>query len=129
MSSRHSALITGAPSGIGAVDADCFARRRRQLLLEDDIHREERCRKRRRIVHELHDSAPGFLDASMLLDHAVEQKPDDSRSKPALSRALRLVRRAIDEGRAALRGLRTVTPTPSSLEQALSNLLADVTPA
>ena len=26
MSSRHSVLITGAPSGIGAVDADCFAR-------------------------------------------------------------------------------------------------------
>jgi len=27
MSSRHSVLITGAPFGIGAVYADCFARR------------------------------------------------------------------------------------------------------
>ena len=105
MSSRHSVLITGAPSGIGAVDADCFARggsdagpvgrdRRRtraafqrgirltgqgQAHLEDDIRLEERCRERARIVHELHDTLlQGFLGASMLLDQAVEQTPADS---------------------------------------------------
>jgi DNA-binding NarL/FixJ family response regulator len=68
MSSRHSVLITGAPSGIGAVYADCFPRRgshdefvpggrtqtkpafqkpfrltgQRQPALEDDIRLEER---------------------------------------------------------------------------------------
>src|SRR5262249_12365636 len=114
MSSRHSVLITSAPSRIGAVDADCFARgaadagpvgrgRRRtkaafqrgirptdqrQRRLEDDIRLEERRRERARIVQELHDTLlQGFLGASMVLDQAVEQTPADSPSKPALSRA------------------------------------------
>jgi signal transduction histidine kinase len=140
MSSRHPVLITGAPSGIGAVDADCFARggsdagpvgrdRRPtraafqrgirltgegQAHIEDDIRLEERCRECARIVHELHDTLfQGFLGASMLLDQAVEH-------------ALRLVRQAIDEGRAAIRGVHTASLAPSSLEQAFSNLLSEV---
>jgi signal transduction histidine kinase len=156
MSSRHSVLIAGAPSGIDAVTADCFAsgssgagpvargrwRTRsafqprirlsgqEQTHLEDDIRLEERCRERERIVHELHDTLlQGFLGASMLLDQAVEQTPADSPGKPLLSRALRLVRRAIDEGRAAMRGVHTASPVPSSLEQAFSNLLSEVTPS
>ena len=103
-------------------------RRLREANLEDDIRLEERCRERARIAHELHDTLlQGFLGASMLLDHAVEQTPADSPSKPALSRALRLVRQAIDEGRAAIRGIQTASPAPSSLEQAFSNLLSEVT--
>jgi signal transduction histidine kinase len=95
---------------------------------EDDLRLEERRRERARIVHELHDTLlQGFLGASMLLDQAVEQTPVDSPSKPALSRALCLVRRAIDEGRAAMRGIHTASPAPSSLEQAFSNLLSEVT--
>jgi signal transduction histidine kinase len=96
--------------------------------VEDNIRLEERCRERARIVHELHDTLfQGFLGASMLLDQAVEQTPADSPFRPALSRALRLVRRAIDEGRAAIRGLHTASPAPSSLEEAFSNLLSEVT--
>ncbi len=64
----------------------------------------------------------------MLLDQAVVQTPADSPSKPALSRALRLVRQAIDAGRAALRGIYAASPAPSSLEEALSNLLNEVAP-
>jgi len=97
-----------------------------QARLEHDIRLEERTR----IVHELHDTLfQGFLGASMLLDQAVEQTPADSPSKPALSSALHLVRRAIDEGRAAIRELHTPSPAPSSLEQAFSNFLDEVTPA
>jgi len=44
----------------------------------------------------------------MLLHNAVEQIPEDSPSKPSLSHALCLMRRAIDEGRVALQGLRFV---------------------
>jgi signal transduction histidine kinase len=39
-----------------------------------------------------------------------------------------MVRRTIDEGRAALRGIHTTSPAGSSLEQALSILLDEVTP-
>ena len=128
VSSRHSVLNTGAAFGIGAVYADCFVRRGSHALplarrtrtafqrrfrpteqgqahLEDDIRLEERGRERARLARELHDTLlQGFLGASMLLDQAVEQTPADSPSKPALRRVLRLVRQAIDEGRAAIRG-------------------------
>jgi len=97
-------------------------------ILESDIRMEERSRERARIVHELHDTLlQGFVGATMLLHQAVEQTPADSPSKPALSRALLLVHRAIDEGRAVMREVRTVSPAPSSLEQAFSNLIGEVT--
>ena len=102
---------------------------RRQAGLEVDIRLEERRRERERIVHELHDTLlQGFLGASMLLHQAEAQTPADAPSKPALGRALRLVRQAIDEGRAAMRGIQTSSPAPASLEQALSNLLEEGTP-
>src|SRR5262249_8698503 len=56
-----------------------------------------------------------------------EQTPADSPSKPALRTALRLICRAIDEGRAAIRGIHTASPARLSLEQAFSNLLGEVT--
>jgi signal transduction histidine kinase len=122
-----------ARSEIGAVDADCFAPDGTdaplgQANLEDDIRREERFRERARIAHELHDTLlQGFVGASMLLGWAVEQTPVDSPSMPALSRALRLVRQAIDEGRAAIRGVHQASPAGSSLEHAFSNLLSETT--
>jgi signal transduction histidine kinase len=155
MSSRPSALISGAPSGVGVAHADCFARRgyeavpvtrsrtrtratfqRRFRLtdqvhaqIENDIRLEERRQERARIAQELHDTLfQGFVGASMLLDQAVEQMPADSPSKPALSRVLVLVRRAMDEGRAAMRGLPTVSTAPASLEEAFSQLLEEVAP-
>src|SRR5258708_1316382 len=121
-----------ARSGIGAVDADCFAPGGTdaplgEADLEDDIRREERFRERARIAHELHDTLfQGFFGASMLLHHAVEQTPADYPSKPALSIALRLVNHAIDEGRAAIQGIHTTSTAPSSLEHAFSNLLGEV---
>jgi signal transduction histidine kinase len=141
---------------MGAAQADCFARRghdaaamtrgrtrtraavQRQFRLNDqvqaqienDVRLEERRRERARIVHELHDTLfQGFVGASMLLDEVMEQMPADSPSKPALSRALCLVRRAIEEGRAVMRGIHTGSLAPSSLEQAFSKLLDEVTPA
>jgi signal transduction histidine kinase len=152
MSSRHSVLNTGAPSGLCA--ADCFAKggsdagpvRRDcegaraafqrgirltgqgQAHLEDDIREEERCRERARIAHELHDTLfQGFIGASMLLHQAVKQTPADYPSRPALSSALRLVNQAIHEGRAAIQGIHTATTAPSSIEHAFSNFLNEVT--
>jgi signal transduction histidine kinase len=155
MSARHLALISGAPSGLGAAHADCFAMRgddavaitrgrtrtrpafqrpfrptdQVQAQIENDIRLEERRRERARIVHELHDTLlQGFLVASMLLDQAVEQTPADSPFGPTLSRALRVVRRAIEEGRAAIRGIHTASPASSRLEEALSNFLNEAAP-
>jgi signal transduction histidine kinase len=100
-----------------------------QAQIENDIRLEERRRERARMVHEFHDTLlQGFLGASMLLDEVVEQMPADSPSKPALSRALCLVRRAIEEGRAAIRGIHTGSLAASSLEHAFSKLLEEVTP-
>jgi len=96
--------------------------------LEDDIRSEERFAERARIAHELHDKLlQGFLAASMLLHRAVEETSADSISMPALSRALRLVRRAIDEGRAAIRGMHTASLARSGLDQAFSTLPSEIT--
>jgi signal transduction histidine kinase len=147
MSSRYSFLVTGVPLGIDAADADCFTKgqadarhkstgrtqkraivNQRPPLREEAIRLEERHRERARLIHELHDTLlQGFLGASMLVQCAVEQTPPDSPSKPVLSRALRLVLRAIDEGRAAIRGVRRASPEPSSLEQTFSALFSEVT--
>ena len=153
MSSRHSDLNSGAPSGPGAVNADCFARggfdagpvgrdrgRTRaafqrgdrltslgQAHLENHIRVEERCKERARIAQELHDTLfQGFFAASILLHQAIEQTPYDYPSKPALSSALRLVNQAIDEGRAAIQGIHRTSTPPLGLEQAFSNLLSEV---
>jgi len=155
MSTRHSALISGASFGMGVAHDDCFANRgydavattrgrtrtrgayqRRFRLtdqvkaqLENNVRLEERRQERARMAHELHDTLfQGFVGASMLLDQAVEQTPADSPSKPALSRALVLVRRAIDEGRKTMQGLPRASHAPESLEQAFSKLLEEVTP-
>src|SRR5262249_53558651 len=141
MSSSHSGLATSARRGYGCAATPLGRTRTKigaqnpvrltaqtKLLLENEIRLEERSKERARIVHELHDTLlQGFVGASMLLHQAVEQTPADSPSKPALSRVLHLVYRAIDEGRAAMRGLRTASAAPSSLEQAFASLLSEIT--
>src|ERR1700733_10983352 len=137
MSSRHSDLSSGAPSGPcvrGGFDAGpaapdrgrmraAFQRGNRltglgQAHLEDDIRLDERCKEGARIAQELHDTLfQGFFAASILLHQAVEQTPADYPSKPALSSALRLVNQAIDEGRAAIQGIHRTSTAPLGLEQ------------
>jgi signal transduction histidine kinase len=63
----------------------------------------------------------------MLLGQVVEQTSVDRASIPALSQALRLVRQAIGEGRAAIWGVHQASPASSSLEHAFSNLLSETT--
>jgi signal transduction histidine kinase len=95
------------------------ARIHRELSLDS----EERCNERARIARELHDTLlQGFIGASLLLHAAVEQTPADSPSKLSLTRAVRLVHQAIDEGRVVLQGLGSATTTSMSLEHGLSKL-------
>jgi signal transduction histidine kinase len=96
---------------------------RAQVHRELSLDSEERCIERARIARELHDTLlQGFIGASLLLHAAVEQTPADSPSKPSLTRALRLVHQAIDEGRVVLQGFGSATPTSMNLEDALSKL-------
>lgn len=90
---------------------------------EQYLRIEERRKERAHIARELHDTLfQGFLGASLLLQTTVEQLPADSPSRTPLSHALRVMHRVIDEGRAALDGLRSPKMASTSLEQALCAL-------
>ena len=91
----------------------------RQLTVRFD----ERLAERTRIAQELHDTLlQGFVSASMQLHVAVDRLPDDSAERPAFARVLDLMRRVIDEGRHAVRGLRSTTSAPDDLERAFSGI-------
>jgi len=153
MSSRHAFLIAAAPFGIG-VHADWFARHdsdtapaplgqtqaavhrvfsligHGQLVLQDVLALEERCRERARLLRELQDVLPrGSPGASMLPHRAMQSTHADSPLELALRRALRLVRRAIAESRATAQGLRVSPPEAATLERALALFLGEVLPA
>jgi signal transduction histidine kinase len=69
----------------------------------------------------LHDTSFQGFDASLALQNAPEKKPAISPSTSPLSRALQLMRRAIEEGRLTLQGLRSAETAPTSLERALAD--------
>src|SRR5271169_1839273 len=70
---------------------------------EWNLLQEERHKERIRIARELHDTLlQGFLSASMQLCLADDWLPADSPAKPVLRRALDLIRKGINEGRATL---------------------------
>jgi signal transduction histidine kinase len=98
----------------------------RELILRQ----EERRRERARIARELHDTLlQGLLSASMQLQVAEGFLSPKSPAKPLLSRVRKLMGKGIAEGRAALQGLRSAEAPPTSLDQALSDFLAELTPA
>ena len=69
---------------------------------------EERLAERTRIAQDLHDTLlQGFVSASMQLHVAADRLPPESEARPALTRVLDLMSRVIEEGRNAVRGLRT----------------------
>jgi signal transduction histidine kinase len=120
----------------GNVDLPLAERIRERLLRshQDQTSREEnlqeeRRKERVRIARDLHDTLlQGFLSASMQLCLADESLPADSPAKPVLRRALDLMSKGIDEGRAALLGLRSPVLAEGSLEKALCDVRDDFTP-
>ena len=83
---------------------------------------EERLAERTRIAQELHDTLlQGFLSASMQLHVAVDRLPPDSPARSPLDRVLQLMSRVIDEGRNAVRGLRSESAS-LNLEQAFAHI-------
>jgi signal transduction histidine kinase len=94
-----------------------------QLTRQLNVRFHERLAERTRIAQELHDTLlQGFVSASMQLDVAEDQLPDDSPTKPALRRILQLMGRVTEEGRNALRGLRAAESDSRDLEIAFSRM-------
>jgi signal transduction histidine kinase len=88
-----------------------------------NVRLEERLAERTRIAQELHDTLlQGFVSASMHLDVAAGSLPADSKAKPMLTRTRELMRQVIDEGRNAVRGLRSHGTPSLDLEQAFSQV-------
>jgi signal transduction histidine kinase len=97
--------------------------RLRQLTHQLNLRFEERLSERTRIAQELHDTLlQGFLSASMQLHVAVDRLPEDSPEKPRLGRVLQLISQVIEEGRNAVRGLRTTHSSSLLLEQAFARI-------
>ena len=84
---------------------------------------QERLAERTRIAQELHDTLlQGFLSISMQVHVAADRLPEDSSVKPALRRALELMGQVIEEGRNAVRGLRSSRSASLDLENAFSRI-------
>ena len=88
---------------------------------------QERLAERTRIARDLHDTLlQGVLSASMQLDLAEDQLPDDSPTKPRLRRVMDLLGQVTEEGRGTLQGLRATESNQASLERALSRVKQDL---
>ena len=94
-----------------------------QLTRALNVRFQERLAERTRIAQELHDTLlQGFLSASMQVHIATDRLPEDSQAKQLLNRSLELMRQVIDEGRNAVRGLRSSHSASLDLEQAFSRI-------
>jgi signal transduction histidine kinase/ligand-binding sensor domain-containing protein len=97
--------------------------RLRRLAAQLNDRFEERLAERTRIAQELHDTLlQGFISASMQLHVALNQLPEDLPAKQRFSRVLQLMRQVIEEGRNAVRGLRSVSSDSLDLEEAFSRM-------
>jgi signal transduction histidine kinase len=85
--------------------------------------------ERTRIAQELHDTLlQGFLSASMQLHVATDLLPENSPAKPTLTRALQLMGQVIEEGRNAVRGLRSSRTVSLDLAQAFAGIQEELDP-
>ena len=106
-----------------------FRLRMHQLTRRLHLRFEERLAERTRIAQELHDTLlQGFLSASMQVHVATDNLPADSPAKPTLTRAIQLMRQVIEEGRNAVRGLRSTPSGSLDLEQAFSMVKQEFVP-
>jgi signal transduction histidine kinase len=93
------------------------------------LHRrfEERLDERTRIARDLHDTLlQGFMSASMQLYAAVEELPPEEPARSHFDRVQELMRHVIEEGRGALRGLRSPEGSVDDLETSLSRVPSEL---
>ncbi|RXH58110.1 putative two-component system sensor kinase [Granulicella sibirica] len=106
----------------GALGVALYRFRLMQVTSQLNRRFQDRLAERTRIAQDLHDTLlQDVISASMQLDVAQDYVPEDSAAKPQVRRVLHLMRQATAEGRAALRGLRTIDSS-ASLEEAFKKL-------
>ena len=100
-----------------------YRMRLHRLTRQITVRFEERLAERTRIAQDLHDTLlQGFLSASMQLHVAVDQIPPDRPEKARLGGVISLMARVIDEGRNAVRGLRSSEGHYDDLEQSFARI-------
>ncbi len=91
-----------------------------------DLRLEERLNERTRITRELHDTFLQTIQGSKLVaDDALEPSADPIRMRRALEQLSVWLARAMQEGRAALKSLRTTTTQINDLAEALRRVTED----
>lgn len=106
-----------------------YRHRVHQVTSQLNVRFDERLAERTRIAQELHDTLlQGFLSASMQVHVATDQLPQESPVKPTLTRALQLMRQVIEEGRNAVRGLRSSKTASLDLEQSFAQIQQELMP-
>jgi signal transduction histidine kinase/ligand-binding sensor domain-containing protein len=106
-----------------------YRHRVRQVAADINARFDERLAERTRIAQELHDTLlQGFLSASMQVHVATDCLPEGSEAKPILTRALELMGQVIEEGRNAVRGLRSSHSLSLDLEQAFARIQQELEP-
>ena len=92
-----------------------------QLRTQLTVRFEERLAERTRIAQDLHDTLlQGLMSASMQLHVANDLLPDDAAAKPMVGRVMQLMGQVIEEGRDAVRGLRSTSGIATDLETAFT---------
>lgn len=101
--------------------------RLRLLTMQLNERFEERLAERARIAQELHDTLlQGVISASMQLHVVVDNLAADSPARAPLSHIQQLMGQVVEEGRNAVRGLRSEDSHSLNLGQAFSRLRQDL---
>jgi signal transduction histidine kinase len=99
----------------------------RQVRQKLTLRFEERLAERTRIAQDLHDTLlQGLMSASMQLHVANDRIEADSPAKPLVNRVMELMAQVIQEGRDAVRGLRSTSGNTDDLETAFSQIQQQV---
>jgi len=109
---------------LGACALFAFYRWRvRELRTQLTLRFEERLSERTRIAQDLHDTLlQGLVSASMQLHVANDHITEESPAKPLVGRVMQLMSQVIQEGRDAVRGLRSTSGNADDLETAFSRV-------
>src|SRR5262249_36137168 len=92
-----------------------------ELRTQLTLRFEERLSERTRIAQDLHDTLlQGLVSASMQLHVANDYLSEDSPAKPLVTRVMQLMGQVIEDGRDAVRGLRSTSGNADDLETAFS---------